>query len=66
VLLTNRAGRFTIAGVGPGRYQIRLSEGLPIALEVPKGCAPVGSVGVLRQPSTAKTVAAWATSLPPR
>lgn len=47
-LMTNRAGRFSVAGVVPGRYEIRLATGAPaIVFEIPAGHAGVYSTGPL-------------------
>jgi outer membrane usher protein len=47
VLMTNRAGRFSVAGLRPGRYAIRLS-GSPVSvaeLDIPPGTIGVYSAG---------------------
>ncbi len=55
VLMTNRAGRFSVVGVDPGSYEIRIAAGSPIWIEVPAGTTGVYSAGVLKmKPSPAK------------
>lgn len=47
VLQTNRAGRFSVVGVVPGRYTIKLATGTSIPIVIPKRHAGIFSVGIL-------------------
>jgi outer membrane usher protein len=52
-LLTNRAGRFAVAGLKPGRYEIRLAGSPAVAFQIPAGFAGVYSAGELKVASAA-------------
>jgi outer membrane usher protein len=47
VIMTNRAGRFSVVGVTPGHYEIRMGSGAPIGIEIPRGLIGVYSAGTL-------------------
>lgn len=49
VLMTNRAGRFSLMGLRPGRYQLSVSDhaARPLVVEIPDGTAGLYSTGVL-------------------
>jgi outer membrane usher protein len=49
VLMTNRAGRFSLVGLRPGRYELRLSDGAskPLVIEIPNGTTGLHSTGAL-------------------
>jgi outer membrane usher protein len=46
-LFTNRAGRFGLEAVAPGKYELRLVDALPVVIEIPAGQHGGYSVGVL-------------------
>lgn len=50
VVMTNRAGRFSVVGVVPGRYTIKLPSGSSIPIDVPTRHAGIFSAGVLTIP----------------
>ena len=47
VIMTNRAGRFSVVGVIPGHYEIRMGSGTPIGIDIPRGLTGVYSAGTL-------------------
>lgn len=47
VVFTNRAGRFSVVGVVPGRYAIKLATGAAIPVDIPVRHAGVFNVGSL-------------------
>jgi outer membrane usher protein len=57
VLLTNRAGRFGLQGLAPGKYEIRLSGSAapPTPFVIPAGFAGVYTTGDLVVPAAATT-----------
>lgn len=47
VVQTNRAGRFSVVGVVPGRYAIKLAAGTSIPIDIPTRHAGVFAAGIL-------------------
>lgn len=49
VLMTNRAGRFSLLGLRPGRWELRMpgAEGPPLVIEIPEKNSGLHSAGVL-------------------
>ncbi|MBL0212942.1 MAG: fimbrial biogenesis outer membrane usher protein [Myxococcales bacterium] len=46
VVMTNRAGRFSVIGVVPGHYELRFAWGAPIVVDVPAGVTGVYTIGL--------------------
>ncbi|MBC8123563.1 MAG: fimbrial biogenesis outer membrane usher protein [Gemmatimonadaceae bacterium] len=49
-LFTNRIGKFALAGLKPGRYELRLPRRLPLSFEVPDGTDGLYDIGELLLP----------------
>ena len=52
-LFTNKAGKFALEGLKPGRYELRLfgNQENPIRFEIPSDKTGVYDIGILKFPS---------------